>query len=467
VSVSKIDDWSGAEMAVDTAPAPQGPWTTVRTLTVPTKTSNGTTNNYAPHLLPWRSTNGNLVVALSHNAWNMNPVVYTNPYLYRPTFFEIEPPDAMARGVLTPTSTPKGFVPSPPRRALDTRDTGAFASARQTVRVPLSALTPNGAAAAAVNVVAVGPAADGFITAWSCDRTRPTISTVNYGAGGTRAAFSIVELSAAREICIYSSASTHVVIDVFGAYVDRGIPGASSYTAGEPRRAFDSRTASQQLVPNEPRRIAIATGSTAAAVNLAVTEPSTAGYVTVYPCDQPRPGTANINVDAGQTISNFAQVALSPSGELCVVSNIATHVVIDVLGTFGASPTGWWYQTVNPTRLMDTREGLGAPTGPIARPRPGQSALSAATIPAMTLVPSSARALVVTVVSVLPSRPGWTTVAPCAATYATAALNNDAWQTIANTTIAATRHATGRDVCVFSLVPTQQVLDLVGWYTTA
>ena len=99
VSVTKPGDWFGTDVVVDTAPAPQGPWTRVRTMALPTKTLDGSTNTYQPHLLPWRSALGNLIVAVSHNAWAMNPVAFTRPWLYRPTFFEVEPPDAMPAAV--------------------------------------------------------------------------------------------------------------------------------------------------------------------------------------------------------------------------------------------------------------------------------------------------------------------------------------------------------------------------------
>ncbi len=46
ISVVKADDWNGTTVRVDTAPAAQGPWTTVQTVTVPTRTVDGRTNTY-------------------------------------------------------------------------------------------------------------------------------------------------------------------------------------------------------------------------------------------------------------------------------------------------------------------------------------------------------------------------------------------------------------------------------------
>jgi len=463
VAVTKLDDWHGADLALLTAAAPQGPWTVVRTMVIPTKTLDGSTNTYLPHLLPQRSDLGNLVVSVSHNAWVMDPLVTARPALYRPTFFEIEPPPAMARTPLVALDPPLGLVATPPARALDTRP-GARLTAGEVRAVDLSTTTPATARSAAVNLVAVDPAADGFLTAWSCDSDQPWVSSLNVVARRTQGAFSIVALSGARRICVASSVATHLVVDVFGAYVEATEPGAAAFSTVEPRRALDTRTTGGRLAPGVPRRVAIAPGASAVAVNVAVTEPSATGYATVYPCDSPRPLVANVNVEARRTISNHAQVAVSAGGELCVVANVAAHVVIDLVGTFTAGSSGWWYRAAPPTRLVDTREGIGAPVGPIARSAAGRRSEPADAVPALTAVPASAGAVVLTAVVVEPGRPGWMTVAPCDPRgYSTVALNSEG-ETMANLTVVATRAASGRDVCSYAMVPAHQVLDLVGWY---
>jgi hypothetical protein len=69
-------------------------------------------------------------------------------------------------------------------------------------------------------------------------------------------------------------------------------------------------------------------------------------------------------------------------------------------------------------------------------------------------------------VAVDPRADGWLTVAPCLddTSYATVALNTTAGRTTANLTVVPTRAASGRDVCMFSMMAAQQVLDLAGWY---
>ncbi|MCU1360792.1 MAG: hypothetical protein JWN99_2081, partial [Ilumatobacteraceae bacterium] len=182
VSVTKPDDWFGTDIVIDTAPAPQGPWTRVRSMAMPSKTLDGTTNTYQPHLLPWRSPLGNLIVVVSNNAWQMNPVAFNRPSLYRPTFFEVEPPPSMPTTELTPTSPALGFVPGAPQRALDTRPSGTQPAvamhAGETRHVSLASFVPAGAQAAAIDLVGVSPRAAGFVTVWSCDQDRPWASNL-------------------------------------------------------------------------------------------------------------------------------------------------------------------------------------------------------------------------------------------------------------------------------------------------
>lgn len=478
MSVTKVNEWFGWELAIDTAAEPQGPWTRVRTMSVPTKTLDGSTNNYMPHLLPWRSPLGNLVVTISHNAWRRDRVADASPTLYRPTFFEVEPPASMATPTLSPITEPLGFVASTPRRAFDSRS-GAAAPAAGTRRVRLAGLVAPGTEVVAVDIVGVDPQANGFMTVFACDRPQPWASNLNFTAGFTQASFAIVEVSAADEICVYSSAAAHLVVDVFGSYVARdrgGGGGASSFTSTDRRRLLDTRSGGMPTVAGVPIRIRVdsvappgapATGPpTAVAINIAATEPQAAGYVTAYPCDRPAPSTSNLNVAAGQTLSNFAQVAVSGNRELCIVSNIATHVVVDLVGSFSAAADGWWYRPVEPTRLADSRVGVGMPVGPMTRFVFGRPAPMANSRPSLAAVPDSARALVVTAVAVDPQADGWLTVAPCDDTtgYGTVAINAGAGRTTANLSVVSTPLTSGVDVCMFSMMAAHHLLDLSGWY---
>ena len=68
-------------------------------------------------------------------------------------------------------------------------------------------------------------------------------------------------------------------------------------------------------------------------LNLTVTGASRPGFITACPCGA-RPTTSTANFEAGEAVSNGAQLPLSASGTLCVYSMQDAHVIIDV--------NGWW-----------------------------------------------------------------------------------------------------------------------------
>jgi hypothetical protein len=79
-----------------------------------------------------------------------------------------------------------------------------------------------------------------------------------------------------------------------------------------------------------------ASGVGAVSLNVTVTEPDGAGYVTVYPCDE-RPLASNLNFSAGQTVPNAVIAGVSGAGEVCFYSSVPTHIIADVGGWFASN----------------------------------------------------------------------------------------------------------------------------------
>lgn len=76
-------------------------------------------------------------------------------------------------------------------------------------------------AALAVNFTVVSPATGGYITAWPFGTTQPLAATVNFNAGDVRGNFAVVKLNQATttfDFSVYSTSTTHVVVDVVGYY---------------------------------------------------------------------------------------------------------------------------------------------------------------------------------------------------------------------------------------------------------
>ena len=98
-------------------------------------------------------------------------------------------------------------------------------------------------------------------------------------------------------------------------------------------------------------------GGDAAAVvlNVTVTESLAAGFVTVYPCGSPRPTASNLNYVAGSTVANAVIVKVGVGGQVCLFTQSATHLVVDVAGYF---PTGSSLSSLVPARLLESRSGV-------------------------------------------------------------------------------------------------------------
>lgn len=105
-------------------------------------------------------------------------------------------------------------APINPVRALDTRPTQRLRAGTIVSLAIDSVGAPPGVTGAVINVTAVGPAASGYVVAYGCGADIPGVSTVNSAAGVTVANHAIVQLGAARSICLTSSIDTDVVVDV-------------------------------------------------------------------------------------------------------------------------------------------------------------------------------------------------------------------------------------------------------------
>ena len=71
-------------------------------------------------------------------------------------------------------------------------------------------------AAVSLNVTVVDPLGSGFLTAFPCGGTRPLAANVNYVANEIIPNAVIAPVSDAGEVCFFSLADTHIVVDVNG-----------------------------------------------------------------------------------------------------------------------------------------------------------------------------------------------------------------------------------------------------------
>lgn len=268
----------------------------------------------------------------------------------------------------TTIGTPLGFSSLTPARLADSRSsigvTQLPASSFRRLQVTGRGGVPASARAVAVNVTTLSPSAAGYLTVYGCG-TRPSVASFNWAAAGeTSGNAQIVPLDATGGLCLFSSAVTHVVVDVTAYFASTS---TGRFNPVAPVRVADSRSAlgiptrlsAGQTVTLKVGGVAsVSAAATAVAVTVTSTGAAAAGQLRVFACGTYLPSTWTLSMRTNQTRSNNAVVRLgaagtTSAGKLCIYSPVATHIIVDVSGWFGS--TGLRYQPVAPLRVLDTR----------------------------------------------------------------------------------------------------------------
>lgn len=382
--------------------------------------------------------------------------LYPDGYRYRSQVMAVEFTEAVARShrvggdVPLPTATgPRSeLVPVTPSRVIDTRrDPPGKLAAGATLTVDLSRDVPAGATAVAVNLTAAAPGGPGFLTAHACGGRRPTASNVNY-VDRPQAASAIVQLSAARTICVYTSASAHVIVDLQAVLVPEGADADAARLTplATPKRLLDTRRTGRA----SELRVSVQSGATAVAVNLTVTQTARPGFLAAYPCGGDPPPVSNVNFGPRETVAGFAFVAVGSRQAICIRTSAPADVIVDLTASL-APGTGAAFVAVAPTRVLDTRTAIGGWTPILGR----DDRID------VRVAPSGATAVSGTITLVRPIAPLYLTAARCNGAWpATSSVNGAAGSVVAN---ALTVGVDGR-LCLDASSPTHALFDVTGWW---
>jgi Nidogen-like len=151
-------------------------------------------------------------------------------------------------------------------------------------------------------------------------------------------------------------------------------------------------------------------GVSAVVLNVTVTAPTMPGFVTVYGDGPTRPGASNLNFVAGQTVPNLVIAPVGASGKVDLYNGSAgtVQLIADVSGYYlsGTTTVAGAFESRTPSRLLDTRTGMGAPNAAVAAG--GTVHLKIAGRGGVPAAGVSAVVLNVTVTA--PTKPGFVTV---------------------------------------------------------
>jgi hypothetical protein len=223
--------------------------------------------------------------------------------------------------------------PVTPWRALDTRATGrARAGVERRVRVDRPRSVPADAAAVMVNVTAVNPTADGYVTVYPCGRARPEASSVNFAAGQTVPNAVLAKVGSNSSICLWSSVDTDLIVDVNGS-----LSRSASLKPTDPVRVYDSRSSGRRAAGSVTQvpisGLGGVPGSASTMVlNVTATDSTSSGYVTVFACGESVPDSSNLNFAVGQTVANAVVTGVGSRSSVCVFTSAQAHIIVDVNG---------------------------------------------------------------------------------------------------------------------------------------
>lgn len=345
-------------------------------------------------------------------------------------------------GSVSPVASNLRFTPITPVRTLDTRSSYGVLGAGQAISVPVAG-APAGASAVSLNMAVVNASAPGF----AVFGPNTGISSINFPAGEVVSGATLATISGGR-LAVTTNQPTHLVADVTGYF---SASGAGLVPAGY-RRVYDSRNVGPANAGQEVRINAasvLPAGAVAAMVNLTITGPVAAGFLSAGPCGV-NTGTSAVNFKAGQTVATHATLPVS-GGAFCVRSSALTHVVVDVGSAF-VNGQGYAFTAVSPTRLLDTRDGSSAISGRLA---PGQEVR----IPLETLAGAPANGAVsVTLTIAAPSGAGWLSAGPCGTLGNHSNLNFAQEGARANQAVL----PVAGGLCVLSPVAADLIVDLTG-----
>lgn len=290
-------------------------------------------------------------------------------------------PKVSKRGQYFPTSA----------RLMDTRvGTGVrkgVVNGGSSVSLPVAGkngVPATGVSAAVFNVTVTGTTSSSFATVYPGGTTRPGTSNLNFPKGFTGANLVTVPLGSDGAVRFYNNAgSAHFIADLVGYYAAAPTfsqSGGNDFYTTDPERVFDSRSDwGVKLDSQEYFSMPLDFG---AAVNprikgfvftLTAANATRAGVLSVTPTEPTgpattsslnyKPGPAVANLVAAKTTPEVIDGASYPSVFIANSEGAATHVIIDLVGVYAQEvdgDEGLRFRPIAPTRILNTREDLGA-----------------------------------------------------------------------------------------------------------
>jgi len=251
----------------------------------------------------------------------------------------------------------------------------------RTVTIPVAGIggVSPVASAVLVNITCTSATGSGFITGYASGTQVPGVSNANFVAGKTAANLALAPVGADGAIALkagVNGGTVQLIVDLQG-YVTGGgeVTEAGAVVPVAPQRLADTRVSGSLAgggsmdVPVTGEALGVPLDAAAVFLNVTVTSPGRTGFLTAYPTGEVQPATSNLNFVPGQTVPNMALVKVGADGKVSIYNASATavHVIVDIQGyvTAGEPTAPGALIPISPSRVLDTRVGLGAARGAV------------------------------------------------------------------------------------------------------
>ncbi|MBG0823902.1 hypothetical protein HS048_24585 [Planomonospora sp. ID91781] len=236
--------------------------------------------------------------------------------------------------------------------------------------------------AVAVNMIATGQTARGWLSLHPSDEPDPLISSVDYVPGETDSSFEVVRLTGTGQITVdnHGTSPVHISVTARGFFSaatgDGGLPyrsveyiklvetltglgtenGSTQPLAAGATLAFDATTASG--APSD--------AVSAVALNINARRPTHQGWLSVYPADEDDPGISSVNFDeAGESTNGFDLAIPSSDGRIHITNHSSGTVHLQVTAR-------GFYIHKDPEVIPDVPETLDGEGEELVPPEDGQ-----------------------------------------------------------------------------------------------
>ncbi len=253
------------------------------------------------------------------------------------------------------------------------------------------------------------------------------------------------------------------VVNIPGMAGDAQIPG--TFVGQAPLRLVDTRLGTGAPLAKLgaagvlPVTVASSADVVAVALNVTVVQPESQTFVSVYPTGTSRPTVSNINAGPNSIVANLVVVKVGTDGKVDLYNHAGlTDIVVDKLGEFRTTG-GAAFVPQAPIRVLDTREGVGAPNAAV-----GQDATIDVQLTGAANIPAGVDSVVLNVTADAPTQGTFVTVFPTGEPRPLASnLNPAAGQTVPNLVIA--KIGAGGKVSMYNRWGSVElIVDVMGWY---